>query len=439
MTEGLRLPPSSADSERAVLGALLLRSDAYDRISFLEARHFYRDDHRRIYGVLLELIEKGVSPDLVLVCDRLKAKAELDKAGGMSYIAELAQGAPSAANIARYAAVVRDKAILRELAQKGTEIAERALTGLDEPVALAEEAGAAFMSIKLDSGPAEMAHIGAALTEAVEFEDNPVKGLSSGFRVLDQRYNGLQPGDFIVLAGRPSMGKTSLAMNIAEYVARETTVAVFSLEMTRAKLARRMLRYHQTQMGRDAAVDHISGAKLWIDHSAVVTAGHMRLRLRRLQRTQGLGLVVIDYLTLMSAKGENRTQEVSTISRECKAIAKEFMVPLIAVAQLSRSVEARTDHRPQLSDLRESGQIEQDADIITFLYREELYKPDTEWRGIAEAITRKNRDGATGTDYLTFMSEHSRFVALDRPLPERALPKVRATNFTDFKSKAAGD
>ncbi len=440
MSEALRLPPHSSESECAVLGVLLLRGDVFDRISFLEAKHFYRDSHRLIYEALRELLERGSGADMVLVSDRLEKQGALEKAGGFAYLAALAQNAPSAANIARHAQVVREKAILRELAHKGGDIAARALAGVEEPLALAEEAGAAFLGIRLDSAPAEMAPVGVALTEAVEAADNPVKGLPTGYSDVDRRYGGLLAGDLIVIAGRPSMGKTAFAMNIAEHIAQDVTVAVFSLEMTRAKLAGRMLRWHTEALGsRDAAVDHIGSRKLWIDHSPAVSLGHIRLRLRRLKRTQGLGLVVVDYLQLISERAENRTQEVSAISRGLKAIAKEFEVPVVAVAQLSRQVESRTDHRPQLSDLRESGQVEQDADIISFVYREELYKPDTEWRGIAEIITRKNRDGATGTDHLTFVSEYTRFLPLDKPLPERQEPRSKVANFTDFKSKAAGE
>ena len=436
----IKLPPHSTEAEQALLGGLMLDNQAVDRIGFLDAKHFYRDDHRRIFQALRDLIERGRPADMVLIAEYLQGHGDLDKTGGHAYLALLAQNTPSSFNIQRYAELVRDKAILRELAQRGSDIAGRALNGAEDPRTLAEEAGAAFLAIKLDVAPSDMVPIGVALVEAVEAEDNPVKGLPTGFPILDRRYAGMQPGDLIVLAGRPSMGKTSLAMNIAEHVAANDVVAVFSLEMTRAKIAGRMLRYHQEKVGRDMAVDHIDRLKLFIDHSAGITLGHIRLRLRRLKRARGLGMVVIDYLQLLRAKAENRTQEVSEVSRGLKEIAKEFEVPVLAVAQLNRGAEGRSDARPVLSDLRESGQIEQDADIIAFVYRDEYYKPDTEWRGIAEIITRKNRDGAVGTDHLSFTSEYTRFSPLDRELPKRGpAPKGKVSNFEDFKSKAAGE
>lgn len=438
----IKPPPHSIEAEQSLIGGLLIDNQAFDRVAFLDSKHFYRDDHRRIFEALRDLIERGRPADMVLLAEHLQARGDLEKTGGAAYLAALAQNTPSAFNLQRYAEVVRDKAILRELATRGMDVATRALAGAEDPHALAEEAGAAFLSIKLDSAPSDMVPLGVALVEAVEAADNPVKGLSCGLPVLDRRFGGLLPGDFIVIAGRPSMGKTALAMNIAEHVAAKEVVAVFSLEMTRAKIAGRMLRYHQVQVGRDRAVDHMDSLHLFIDHSAGITLGHMRLRLRRLKRARGgLGMVVIDYLQLLRAKAENRTQEVSEVSRGLKEIAKEFEVPVLAVAQLNRGAEGRSDARPVLSDLRESGQIEQDADIIAFVYRDEYYKPDTEWRGIAEIITRKNRDGAVGTDYLSFASEHTRFRPLDKELPKPSGPaaKGKVSNFEDFKSKAAGE
>lgn len=437
----LKQPPHSDEAEQSLLGALLLDNSAFERVSWLTSNAFYADRHRRLWEVITRMIEAGRSADMVTVCESLGR--DLEKAGGAAYIAALMQNTPSARNLHRYAEVVRDKAILRELAQRGTEIAERALGGMEDPRTIAEEAGEAFLGIQVDQRPAEMAEFGIAVTEAVEWADNPVKGLSAGYKAIDNIMGGMVGGDLIVIAGRPSMGKTALAMNIAEHVAKDEVAAVFSLEMTRRKVGARALKYHEALSGRDNAVDYLASLKLHIDDSAAVTLGHMRLRLARVKRRHGLGLVVVDYLQLLRApKAENRTQEVSEISRGLKAIAKDFGVPVIAVAQLSRGVESRPDHRPMLADLRESGQIEQDADVIAFVYRDEYYRPDTEWQGIAEVIFRKNRDGATGTAYLTFTPEHTRFKPLDRPLPSRE-PKVekprRSVVSADFKKAAGGD
>lgn len=445
MTDALlRQPPHSLEAEQSVLGALMLDNQAYDRIGFLRAPHFYRHDHRLIFEAVVDLLERGRAADLVLTTEHMQQLGTLDKTGGAAYIGSLCQNVPSALNIRRYAELVRDKAITRELITKAMEVADQAFAPGIDPVQLAEEAGAAFLSIELDQQPSEMVGFGQATLEAVEWADNPVKGLPTSFRELDQILRGgMVAGDLIIIAGRPSMGKTALAMNIAEHVARTQRVAVFSLEMTRRKIATRSLRYYEAQLGgRDAAVDHLSALKLSIDDSPAIGLGHMRLRLRRLKRQHGLGLVVVDYLQLLHSKAENRTQEVSALSRGLKSIAKEFDVPVVAVAQLNRAAEGRTDRRPALSDLRESGQIEQDADVIAFVYREEYYHADTPWKGIAEVLVRKNRDGATDTAYLGFTPEYTHFHNREGLLPAREKDegsKGRVASFDDFKNRAAGD
>ena len=433
-------PPCSVESEQAVLGALLLNNSAYDRIPFLKPQHFYRFEHRLIFEAVQLLMEQGRTADTVLTAEALERREELDKTGGLVYLIELQQSAPSAASIAQYAEIIREKAILRELQAKAMDVYGKALESGADPMALADEAGAAFLGIQVDQQPQDMVGFGAAIVEALEWMDNPVKGLPTGLPSLDDLVTALVPGDLIVIAGRPSMGKTALAMNIAEHVAKHEHVAIFSLEMTRKKIAARALKFHESALGRDGGVDHLSGLKLHIDDTPAISLGHMRLRLRRLKRTAGLALVVVDYLQLMVAKAENRTQEVSTLSRGLKAIAKEFEVPVIAVAQLNRTSEGRADRRPILSDLRESGQIEQDADVIAFVYRDDYYNPDTRWRGIAEVLVRKNRDGAVGTAHLKFIPEFTRFRPLDGPLPDlQEPPKERVANFDSYKSRAAGD
>ena len=434
----LKEPPHSIDCEQAILGGLMLDGRALDRIPFLKPAHFFRDAHRRIFEVVSELLERGQGADLVLVSEQLDKRGDLEKAGGPAYLATLSQNTPSAYNIVRYAEIVRDKAILRGLILQAQLVTEKALMPGVDPKELAEEAGAAFMSIELDDAPSEMVPFGVAAVEAVEWADNPVKGLKTSYHELDAILTGLMPGDLIIVAGRPSMGKTALAINIAEHVGRTHPVAIFSLEMTRRKIATRSLRYHEAQLGRDGAVDHLSNLKLFIDDTPSIGLGFMRLRLRRVKRQHGLSLVVVDYLQLVHAKGENRTQEISAVSRGLKAIAKEFDVPVIAIAQLNRGADARADRRPVLSDLRESGQIEQDADVIAFVYREEYYQPDTTWKGIAEVLVRKNRDGATDTAYLGFTPEYTHFHNREGLLPPRSAAEGKAKVF-DFKSKASGE
>lgn len=436
----LKVPPHSLECEHSVLGGLMLDSQALDRIGFLKSSHFYLDSHRRIFEAFTDLVERGQSVDIVLLSEHLERRGDLEKAGGMAYLAALSQNTPSAFNIARYAQIVRDKATLRALISQAQELVENAWVPGVDPKELSEEAGAAFLNIELDEAPAEMVPFGVATVEAVEWADNPIKGLKTGYHELDRVVTGLMPGDLIVIAGRPSMGKTALAMNIAERIGIDKPVAIFSLEMTRRKIATRSLRYHEAQLGRDQAVDHLSSLKLYIDDTPSIGLGHMRLRLRRLKRQHGLALVVVDYLQLLRAKAENRTQEVSELSRGLKSIAKEFNVPVIAVAQLNRGADARTDRRPVLSDLRESGQIEQDADVIAFVYREEYYQSDTPWKGIAEVLVRKNRDGATDTVYLGFTPEYTHFHNWEGILPPRE-PKGKGSvaSFADFKSAAAGD
>jgi replicative DNA helicase len=439
----LKPPPHSVEAERSILGGLILDNHALDRASFLEPAHFYRDDHRRIFAAIKELIERGRPADMVLVIEHLEAGGHLDKAGGAKYIAEVCQNTPGPANVARYAELVRDKAILRGLVQCGTEVAEKALVGTIPPMELAEEAAASFLGIQAQGDTGGAVGFGQALVEAVEAADNPVKGLSTGYQELDRVMGAMGPGDMIIVAGRPSMGKTALAMNIAEHVAAHDTVAVLSLEMQRRKIAGRVLRHHELKVGREAALDRLYRLKLFIDDSAAMTVGQARVRLRKIQRQHGLKLVVVDYLQLMQAKGENRTQEVSAISRGLKEIAKSLNVVVLAVAQLNRGAEGRADSRPVLSDLRESGQIEQDADVIAFVYREDYYRPDTPWSGIAEVIVRKNRDGAIGTAHLEWHPETTRFTNMSRPLPARSTPeeerpKASTVRIPDRKSMAAG-
>jgi replicative DNA helicase len=440
----LKLPPHSVEAEQSLLGALLLDNQAFDRVADLvSAGDFYRDDHRRIWRHIARLVEASRPADVVTVLESIEASEDKDKTGGATYLAALAQNTPSALNIRRYAELVRERAVQRRLAQVATEIAETALAPTGKDVGqLLDEAESKIFQIAESGARKDQGLIGISPVLAKVFEridhlhsqDNPsdVTGVPSGFVDLDRKTAGLQPGDLIIVAGRPSMGKTAFALNIAEHVALHPSVglpvAIFSMEMSASQLAMRMLssmaRVDQTKLrtGRldneewanlTDAIGKLNEARIHVDETAALNALELRARARRMKREYGkLGLVVVDYLQLMSAssQGENRATEISEISRSLKALAKELDVPVIALSQLSRAVEQRNDRRPLMSDLRESGAIEQDADVILFIFREEVYAPEKEEaRGRAEVIIGKQRNGPIGTIALTFMGQFTRF------------------------------
>ena len=437
----LRLPPHSIEAEQALIGGLLLDNSAWDRVGDAVAEvDFYRDDHRRIFRHIARLIEVARPADVVTVFESIDKSGEVDQTGGLAYLAEIANNTPSAANIRRYAEIVRERAILRRLVTVGDEIAGAALNpGGRDVKALLDEAEARVFEIaeagaRTTQGFQAIQPLLGQVVERIEElydRENPsdITGVPSGFIDLDQMTSGLQPGDMIVVAGRPSMGKTAFALNIAEYVGVEMRlpVAIFSLEMSGPQLAMRFLssvgRLDQQKIrtGRlsdeewdkmTVALGKLHEAPIHIDETGAINATDLRARARRLHRQCGkLGLIVIDYLQLMTSarENENRATEISEISRAIKALAKELQVPVIALSQLSRKVEERNDKRPLMSDLRESGAIEQDADIILMMYREDYYKPDTQEKGIAEVILGKHRNGPTGTVKLTFLKEYTRF------------------------------
>jgi replicative DNA helicase len=436
----LRVPPHSIEAEQSVLGGLLLDNNAWDKIGDVVSEvDFYRDEHRRIFRAIQRLMEKSRPADVVTVSEALDAAGDKD-VGGLAYLSELAANVPGASNIRRYAEIVRERAILRQLVTAGDEIADSALNPMGrETKTLLDQAEARVFAIA-ESGMKHQAgfvHINPLLTEVVERiqelhdRDNPtdITGVPTGYTDLDQKTSGLQGGDLIIVAGRPSMGKTALALNVAEHVAVNSglPVGVFSMEMGGSQLAMRMLssigrldssrvrtgRLNDEEWGRLAfALGKLHEAPIYIDETGGINPIDLRARARRLHRQCGkLGLIVIDYLQLMVGvrQTDNRANEVSEISRSLKALAKELEVPVIALSQLSRKVEERQDKRPMMSDLRESGAIEQDADVILMMYREEYYKPDTQEKGVAEVIIGKQRNGPTGTVRLAFLGEYTRF------------------------------
>jgi replicative DNA helicase len=474
MNDEVRLiqPPHSIEAEQSLLGALLISNQAFEDVSWLGASAFYQDNHRRIWSAICRLIEMGKAADIVTLCEELKKHGDLDKAGGAAYIAGLAQNTPSALNLRRYADIVAAKAVQRKLMQVGNEIAESALSpGVREPEQLLDEAETKIFGLSENThrgkaGPKGIASLLSKVYERIDHlhnQDNQsdVIGVPTGFADLDVKTAGLQPGDLVIVAGRPSMGKTAFALNIAEHVAVKVQlpVAIFSMEMSGTQLSQRLLssiakvdaqRLRTGRLNDDEWADLTSGmsvlheARIEIDDSAALTGLEVRSRARRLKRQYGkLGLVVIDYLQLMAAtgQGENRATEISEISRSLKAMAKELDVPVILLSQLNREVDKRHGRRPMMSDLRESGAIEQDADTILFLYREEVYEPDCEehLKGVAEVIIGKQRNGPIGKVLLTFLGRYTRFTnhaPADYVAP--SAPKARVRNFNDFKKAAGG-
>ncbi len=440
--ETLLNAPHSIEAEQSILGGLLLDNNAYDRLGPLSESDFYRDDHRIIFNAISTLLEAGKSCDTLLLAEVLKARGTLEQVGGHSYLGSLSLNTPSAANIHSYAAIVNRKAKGRALQALAADLNSAAATNGD-PLKVAEVAADQALAILDDSGRSELMHFGEAVGQAVEWLDAPVKGVSTGYSSLDAIVGGLRPGELIIVAGRPSMGKTSLALCISEHVALDHPVALFSLEMSARQIAARSVRWHEHLTDRSQAVTRLLNRNIWIDDSARMTVGTMRVRLQRIKRKHGLALVVVDYLQMLKGDGENRTQEIGSISRGLKAIAKELKVPVVAVASLNRGVESRQDKRPMMSDLRESGDIESDADVCVMLYRDEYYDENSYARGFAEAIVRKHRDGPVGTAWLIFVPEYARFrdfTGEPPRMPTAARPPSSGTVKTvDFKARAAGE
>jgi replicative DNA helicase len=441
--ESLKLPPNSVEAEQSVLGGLLLENEALDRIAdILNQADFYRHDHRLIYTHIAKLIEQNRPADIVTVAESLENSAELSSVGGIAYLGALAQNTPTAANIRRYAEIVRERSIMRKLVEVGSGIAESAYNpqGRDAQQLLDEAEAKIFQIAESGNrGSQGFVNIQTLLPQVADRIDflyqrenqGSVTGVPTGFDDLDEKTSGFQPGDLIIVAGRPSMGKTAFSLNIAENVALDTkkAVAVFSMEMGATQLATRMigsvgrLDQHRMRNGNlededwarlTTALGKLNDAPIFIDEGAGLSSFDVRARARRLHRqTGGLGLIVVDYLQLMAGTSgrasENRATEISEISRSLKSLAKELEVPVVALSQLNRSVEQRPDKRPVMSDLRESGAIEQDADLILFIYRDEVYNPDSEDKGTAEIIIAKQRNGPIGRVRLTFLGQHTRF------------------------------
>lgn len=426
----MKLPPHSVEAEQAVLGGLLQDNTAYDRIADqLAEADFYRAEHRSIFRVVLSLIDKSRPADVVTVAERMEAVGELETMGGLPYLVSLANNTPSTANIRTYAGIVRERAIHRKLIETGNRMADDAYNPGKPAVQLLADAQQALSECETHSAGIEARPMRDVLRGMVEHVDAMFHGkaqfLKTGFKHLDEKIMGLEPGDMVVVAARPSIGKTAFAVQIAEHVALTEQVLIFSLEMRAEQLAMRRAAAHAKidllalRSGRleeddwsrlTYAVGKLRERNLLIDDRAGLSMSQIRARARKVKRQHGLGVIVIDYMGLIQGKvGENRTNEVSEISRQIKGMARELDVPVIALSQLNRGLESRTGKRPVMSDLRDSGSIEQDADLILLLHREDYYNPDTQWKGVAECIIAKQRNGPTGMVPLAFHHEHAHF------------------------------
>ncbi len=435
-----RVPPQNIDAERSTLGSMLLEKEAIERgAELLKPDDFYREAHRVVYEVILHLTNKGEPIDIITVSEELTRRNMLDKIGGIGYLTALANAVPTAANIEYYAKIVAEKSLLRSIISVATNIVGMGYEGTEEVDMILDEAEKQIFQITQKRNTKGFVSLRNILIETFErieqlYESKGgVTGLPTGFSDLDRMTAGLQPSDLIILAARPSMGKTTFALNIGRYAAVNLKIPVilFSLEMSKEQLALKLLCSEAgvdnqrirtgTLMDNDwprlsHALGSLSEAVMFIDDTPGISALDIRAKARRIKSEHGLGLIVIDYLQLMQSRNrsENRQQEVSDISRALKALAREVNVPVIALSQLSRAVEQRTDKKPNLSDLRESGSLEQDADLVAFLYREDYYNPETDKKGITELLIAKQRNGPVGTVELLFQKEFSKFVGLEK-------------------------
>jgi len=435
-----RVPPHNHEAEQSVLGAIFLDPQALITASeILVPEDFYRIAHQKIFQTMLDLSDKGNAIDVVTVIEELSARKELEDVGGLSYLMELANAVPTAANVSYYAKIVEEKSILRRLIRTATKIVEESFTREDEVEELLSEAEKRIMEVANRKNAGDFKHVKDVLVETydkieqLQNRSGDVTGIPTGFTDLDRMTAGFQRNDLIIVAARPSVGKTAFALNIAQNVAVKAreNVAIFSLEMGAEQLVMRMLCAEgniDAQVLRTGALTAedwskltiamgtLSNAGIYIDDTPGLRVNEIRAKCRRLAQEKGLGMVVIDYLQLIQGsgrRGENRQQEVSEISRSLKALARELHVPVIALSQLSRGVEQRQDKRPMMSDIRESGSIEQDADIVAFLYRDDYYDKETENKNMIEIIIAKQRNGPTGTVTLAFKKEFNKFLNID--------------------------
>jgi replicative DNA helicase len=435
-----RIPPQNIEAEQAVLASMMLDRDAaYEVITILKPEDFYRESHGILFKSIIQLVEQGDPVDLITITEKLRQEGNLEKVGGVSNIAEIANAIGSSASILHYAQIVAEKALLRNLIRTTTNIANRSYEPGEEPDSLLDDAERMILEISQKKTRDNLEPIANVIEDAIERleylykKKSDLTGLTSGFKSLDRFTSGWQNSDLIIIAARPAMGKTSFCLNIAENAAikGKVPVAIFSLEMSKEQLVQRMISsramvdQQKIRTGRLLdkdwvnivnAIGPLAEADIYIDDTPGISVREIRSKTRRLKAEKGLGLIVIDYLQLMSSgkRSENRQQEISEISRSLKALARELDVPIIALSQLSRAVEHSQDKRPALSHLRESGALEQDADMVMFLFRDEYYNPETEKKAIAEVIIAKYRHGPVGTVELAFLKEFTKFAEIEK-------------------------
>jgi replicative DNA helicase len=439
MDKPIRSMPHSIEAEQSVIGSMLIdKTSIAEAMEVLKTEDFYKDAHKIIFNSILDLYQKDIAVDIITLTENLKAKDKLDTAGGITYISELGGSVVSTANVQSYIKIVKDKSILRKLIKSSTKIIEESYNNQGDVLKAMDLAEKEIFNISNNRTTSEFEPMNVVLErgflqiESIFNNKGETTGVASGFRELDAKTSGFQKGDMVLIAARPSMGKTTFALNIAENAALRSgkSIALFSLEMSKEQLAYKLLcsQAHVDMLRlRTGNLDDkdweniakasgpLAAAKIFIDDTAGITVMEMRSKCRRLKIEHGIDMILIDYLQLMSGgKGiESRQQEVSEISRSIKALAKEMQCPVIALSQLSRAPEQRTDHRPMLSDLRESGSIEQDADLVMFLYRDEYYDKETEEKNVGECIIAKQRNGPTGTVKLAWLGQFSKFGNLD--------------------------
>ncbi len=441
MMEALsRMPPHNIEAEQSVLGCMLLDKESIAvATDFLKGEDFYADSHKEIFESMMDIYDRGEPVDLVTVSEQLRQRGTLEAVGGVAYISDLSMAVPSTANVRYYVGIVEEKSILRRLISACNEVIKQSYEASEDIELIIDYAEKSIFQVTQRNTISDFEPIKTILLDTYarieELSKNKDKiiGVPTGFKDFDQKTSGLHPSDLILVAARPSMGKTSFVLNIAQYAALHANipVAIFSLEMSKDQLVQRMLSSEsniELQKIRTGELDEndwiklveaagpLSQAPIFIDDTPGITVMEMRSKARRLKIEKGLGMLIVDYIQLMSGRGkaESRQQEISEISRSLKALARELSVPVVALSQLSRAPEARSDHRPMLSDLRESGAIEQDADVVAFLYRDEYYNPDTDKKNIAEVIISKQRNGPTGTVELVWLGQFTKFANYEK-------------------------
>ncbi|SMC26701.1 replicative DNA helicase [Clostridium acidisoli DSM 12555] len=437
MDAPLRSLPQNIEAEQSVIGSMILDKNSIAAATeVLRSDDFYRENHKIIYSAIMQLFQKDIPVDMITLIEHLRSTEKLEGSGGITYISELCNSVPSTANLHSYIEIVKNKAVLRRLIKSSNEIIDESYNQQDNVPKVLDSAEKKIFNIAQNKSTSDFEALSTVLErgfseiERLYNNKGEVTGVPSGFPELDAKTSGFQKGDMVLIAARPSMGKTTFALNLAEYAALRAakSIVVFSLEMSKEQLAYKLLCSEanvdmlklRTGNLEDSDWDNIAKAsgplaeaKIYIDDTAGISVMEMRSKCRRIKIEHGIDMIVIDYLQLMSGSGESRQQEVSEISRSIKALAKEMQCPVIALSQLSRAPEQRTDHRPMLSDLRESGSIEQDADIVMFLYRDEYYDKETEDKNVAECIIAKQRNGPTGTVKLAWLGQFSKFGRLD--------------------------